>query len=178
MGHQPTIATKMKKGFSLIELLVVLVLISIFTTFVGVNVAGSLSNMGLKTASRKVAASLRYARSRAVTEGTPYVALLDLNENRVTIRPELSSSGRENDFEASALEPAGNGIKRYALPENVTIKDTLAFDGSESDSRFFAVVFMPTGSSSGGTIFLENNRMHQSVIKIDFITGMVRLETS
>lgn len=168
----------MKKGFSLIELLVVLVLISVFTAFVGVNVAGSLGNMGLKTASRKVAASLRYARSRAITESTPYVALLDFNQSRVTIKPEMNSSGSENDFAPPALEPVEIGKKSYTLPENVIFKDALLFDGSESDSRFFAIVFMPTGCSSGGTIFLENNNSHQSVIKIDFITGMVRLETS
>ena len=86
----------MKKGFSLIELLVVLVLISLFSAFVGVNVGGSLGNMGLKTATKKVAASLRYARSRAITESVPYVALLDLNQNRVTIKPDLTSSGRKN----------------------------------------------------------------------------------
>ena len=168
----------MKKGFSLIELLVVLVLISVFTAFVGVNVAGSLGNVGLKTASKKVAASLRYARSRAITESVPYVALLDLNENRVTIKPGLISSDSEEEADNSASSPMESGAKRYDLPEDVKFKDALAFDGSESDSRFFAIVFMPTGCSSGGTIFLENNRMHQSVIKIDFITGIVRLETS
>ena len=166
----------MKRGFSLIELLVVLVLISVFTAFVGVNVAGSLGNMEFKTASKKVAASLRYARSRAITESTPYVALFDLNQNQVTVKPELNSADGENNLEPSALEPAGNGIKRYTLPENVIFKNALAFDGSESDSRFFAVAFMPTGCSSGGTVFLENDRRHQSVIKINFITGMVRVE--
>ena len=168
----------MKKGFSLIELLVVLVLISVFTAFVGVNVAGSLGNVGLKTASKKVAASLRYARSRAITESVPYVALLDLNRNRLTIKPDLTSSGGEKEADDSASNPIESGAKRYDLPEDVKFKDALAFDGSESDSRFFAIVFMPTGCSSGGTIFMENNRMHQSVIKIDFITGIVRLETS
>jgi general secretion pathway protein H len=166
----------MKKGFSLIELLVVLVLISVFSAFVGINVAGSLGNMELKTASKKVAASLRYARSRAITESVPYVALLDLNRNRVTIKPDLASSAGDKEDPSSKL--MDGGVKHYDLPEDVKFKNTLAFDGSESDSRFFAVVFMPNGCSSGGTIFLENKRERQSVVKIDFVTGSVRVEIS
>jgi general secretion pathway protein H len=168
----------MKKGFSLIELLVVLVLISVFSAFVGVNVAGSLGNMGLRTASKKVAASLRYARSRAITESIPYVALLDLNQNRMTVKPDVISSGIEKQADNSPSKLMENGAKRYDLPEDVKFKDVLAFDGSESDSRFFAVVFMPNGCSSGGTILLENNRERGSTVKIDFVTGTVRVDMS
>ncbi len=168
----------MKKGFSLIELLVVLVLISVFSAFVGVNVAGSLGNMGLKTASKKVAASLRYARSRAITESIPYVALLDLNQNRMTIKPDVMSPGSEKNAGDSTSNQKVSDQKRYYLPEDVKFKNALAFDGTESDSRFFAVVFMPNGCSSGGTILLENNRERGSAVKIDFVTGTVRVEIS
>ncbi len=167
----------MKKGFSLIELLVVLVLISVFSAFVGVNVGGSLGNMGLKTASKKVAASLRYARSRAITESVPYVALLDLNQNRLTVKPDLISSVSEKEVDNSTSRKK-SGVKRYDLPEGVKFKNALTFEGAESDSRFFAVVFMPNGCSSGGTILLENNREHGSAVKIDFVTGTVRVDMS
>ncbi len=168
----------MQKGFSLIELLVVLVLISVFSAFVGVNVAGSLGNMGLKTASKKVAASLRYARSCAITESIPYVALLDLNQNRMTIKPEWVSSGGEKEAGDAGSNLKETGAKHFDLPEDVKFKNALTFDGAESDSRFFAVVFMPNGCSSGGTIYLENNRGRGSTVKIDFITGTVRVEMS
>ncbi len=166
----------MKKGFSLIELLVVLVIISVFSAFVVPKVAGTLSNVALKTASKRVAASLRYARSRAITESVPYVALLDLNQNRMTIKSDINSTDKED--ETAPLKPGENRIKRYTLPGDVKFKDARAFDGSESDSRFFAVVFMPSGCSSGGTVLLENNRKHEFAIKIDFITGTVRVEAS
>ena len=159
-------------------MLVVLVLISVFSAFVGVNVAGSLGNMGLKTASKKVAASLRYARSRAITESIPYVALLDLNQNRMTIKPDLVSSGSEKKSGDSAPNMKKSGVKHYDLPEGVKFKNALTYDGAESDSRFFAVVFMPNGCSSGGTILLENNRERQSAVKIDFVTGTVRVKIS
>ena len=168
----------MKKGFSLIELLVVLVLISVFSAFVGVNVGGSLSNMGLKTASKKVAASLRYARSRAITESIPYVALLDLNQNRMTIKPDSASSGSEKETGDVSSKLTESGVKHFNLPEGVKFKNALTYDGAESDSRFFAIVFMPNGCSSGGTILLENNRERQSAVKIDFVTGTVRVEIS
>lgn len=168
----------MKKGFSLIELLVVLVIISIFTAFVGPKVAGTLTNMGLKTAAKKVAASLRYARSQAITESIPYVALLDLNENRLTVKPEEASSNEEGETEGKTLENTKAVTKVYVLPEGVRFEKAVAFDGEESDSRFFAVVFMPSGCSSGGTLLLENRRERRYTIKIDFITGMVGIEAA
>ena len=152
-------------------------LISVFSAFVGVNVAGSLGNMGLKTASKKVAASLRYARSRAITESVPYVALLDLNQNRVTIKPDLISSDSEKEA-GDSTNRKKSGVKRYDLPEDVKFKNALTFKGAESDSRFFAVVFMPNGCSSGGTILLENDRERGSTVKIDFVTGTVRVDMS
>jgi len=168
----------MKEGFSLIELLVVLVIISVFSAFVGPKLVVTLGNMGLNTTSKKVAASLRYARSRAITESISYVALLDLNQNRITIKPDVNSSNKDDDAVNARLNPDENGTKCYVLPEDVKFKNALAFDGSETDSRFFAVVFLPSGCSSGGTILLENSRKHQSTIKIDFVTGMVRVEAS
>ncbi len=178
LSSQSAKEKRMQKGFSLIELLVVLVLISVFSAFVGVNVAGSLGNTGLKTASKKVAASLRYARSRAVTESISYVALLDLNQNRVTIKPDSTSSGSEKQTGDVSSKLIESGVKHFDLPEGVKFKNALTYDGVESDSRFFAVVFMPNGCSSGGTILLENNRERQSVVKIDFVTGTVRVEIS
>jgi len=168
----------MKKGFSLIELLVVLVIISVFSTFVAVNVAGSLGNIALKTASKKVAASLRYARSRAIAESIPYVALVDLNQNRLTVKPDVSASETGDETDGLSPKTKRGGVKRFNLPEDVRFKKALAYDGSESDSRFFAVAFMPNGCSSGGTIFLENSRKRESTVKIDFVTGTVRVELS
>ena len=153
-------------------------LISVFSAFVGVNVAGSLGNMALKTASKKVATSLRYARSRAITESIPYVALLDLNQNRMTVQPDLDPSGSEKKTGDSGSNIKEAGAKHFDLPEDVKFKNALTFDGVESDSRFFAVVFMPNGCSSGGTIYLENNRERESTVKIDFISGTVRVEMS
>ena len=170
---------RLKKGFSLIELLVVLVIISVFSAFVGPRVVGSLGNMSLKTSSKKVAAALRYARSRAVTESIPYVALFDLNRNRMTVKPNGSFTLKEDESGEEAPVKKGAGrSKRYILPEGIIFKDAVAVNGDKSDSRFFAIVFMPSGCSSGGIILLENRRERRYGIKVDFITGMVRLEAS
>ena len=164
-----------KTGFSLIELLVVLVIISIFSALLGPRVGGTLVNMGLLTATKKVAASLRYARSRAITESMPYVAMLDLSENRLTIGPEEKAGEGDAKPDPEEIKP---DKKRYVLPSGVRFKDAVKFDGSASDSRFFAVVFMPSGCSSGGTLYLENRRKRECRIHIDFVTGTVRVETS
>ena len=40
---------------------------------------------------------MRYARSRAITESVPYVALIDLNQNRVTVKPDVASPDSDNE---------------------------------------------------------------------------------
>ena len=177
-NNHPVNGVRLKKGFSLIELLVVLVIISIFSAFVGPRVVGTLGNMSLKTSSKKVAAALRYARSRAVTESIPYVALLDLNRNRLTVKPNGNFSPKKDGSGEAPLKEDKGRSKRYILPEGIIFKDAVAINGDKSDSRFFAIVFMPSGCSSGGVILLENRRERRYGIKVDFITGMVSLEAS
>ena len=55
------------------------------STLVVPKLVGPLGNLNLKTASQKISASLRYARSQAASEKTTYVALFDFDKNRLVI---------------------------------------------------------------------------------------------
>jgi general secretion pathway protein H len=73
------------RGFTLLELIVVLVIISLMSALVVPKLAGPMSNLDLKTASQKISASLRYARSRAASEKTTYAAVFDFDKNRLVV---------------------------------------------------------------------------------------------
>ena len=80
-----------RRGFTLLELIVVLVIISLMTALVAPRLTGPMNNLDLKTAGQKIVASLRYARSQAASEKTTYVALFDFDDNRlVIINPPLT----------------------------------------------------------------------------------------
>lgn len=160
-------------GFTLIELLVVLVIISIMAAFVGPRIAGSMSNMNLKTASKKIAASLRYARSQAVSESRTYVALFDLDKNRVTISADQTAQEEEEKDDGGG-DRDSRQTKRYELPKDVRLDKAILGEG-EIDSGLFRIIFLSNGGSSGGELFLSNDRGNRYGVKVDFITGTVRL---
>jgi general secretion pathway protein H len=162
-----------KKGFTLIELLVVLVIISMMAAFVGPRIAGSMSNMNLKTASKKIAASLRYARSQAVSESRTYVALFDLDKNRMVIRGDQTAQEEEEKDDGGG-DRDSRQTKRYELPKDVRL-DKAILGEVEIDSGLFKIIFFSNGGSSGGELVLSNDRRNRYEVKVDFITGTVRL---
>jgi len=178
----------MRKGFTLLELLVVLVIISIMAAFVGPRVAGSMSTLTLKTAAKKVAASLRYARSQATSESRPYFVLFDPDKGRLMIKAgrQVVSGDKEKeavedvqgDGKSEELSEDGSSHERakvYALPEGVKF-DKVVSDNNEASPGAFSIVFFPSGGSSGGEVLLENDRGRQYSIIVDFVVGTVRLE--
>ena len=177
----------MRKGFTLLELLIVLVIISIAAAFVGPQVAGSMSTLTLKTAAKKVASSLRYARSQATSESRPYFVLFDLDKGRLIIKSGQTASKEDKEKETAegeqdtgasagmADEAVKERFKVYALPEGVRF-DKVVSDKNEDTSDVFQIVFFPNGGSSGGEVLLENDRGRRYNISVDFVVGTVRLE--
>jgi len=176
----------MRKGFTLLELLIVLVIISIMAAFVGPRIAGSMSNLTLKTAAKKVASSLRYARSQATSESRPYFVLFDTDKGRLTIKSGQTATKEDKEKEAAegeqdtgtsegmADEAVKERFKVYALPEGVRF-DKVVSDKNEDISDVFQIIFFPNGGSSGGEVLLENDRGRRYNIRVDFVSGTVRL---
>ncbi len=69
------------RGFSLIEMLAVIVLIAIILTAVSFSFSKSLSNARIQAASRDLVAALRYTRGQAIVKGTDQTLELDLEKN-------------------------------------------------------------------------------------------------
>jgi len=176
------------RGFTLLELLVVLVIIGLMSAFVVPKLAGPLGNLNLKTASQKISAALRYARSQAASEKTTYVALFDFDKNRlVVINPPIPPlpkgdfhiNNRET-LDRTLIEPPDNqkdrpgALKAYDLPDGVKLEKGVSREG-DFNSGFFRIFFFPSGGSSGGEITVANKRGRQYRIHVDFITGTVQL---
>lgn len=154
------------KAFTLLELLIVMVIISMVFAFVGPRLADSLTKLNSKTAAKKIAACLRYARSRAVSEKTRYVCEFDFEKNRLVIaKPRLGSP----EPQTPNPEPA----PAYNLPEGVRFKAAEG-DKIESDG-VFQIVFYPVGNSSGGEIIVSDEDERAFKIQADLITGTVQL---
>ena len=165
----------MKQGFTLLELLVVMVIIGFVSALVGPKLAGHGSNLNLATASKKISACLRYARSHAASEKRRYVATFDFNKNRLTIKiPQEKSEAQSGDFSDENAESAPV-FKPYDIPEGVKLEKAYSRDDEEVDSDIFEILFFPSGGSSGGLVVLTNDREKKETIYVDLFTGSVQL---
>jgi len=171
-GHPPE---RIPLGFTLLELLVVLVIVATLSTFVGPRLLGSMGGTQLRVASKKVATSLRYARTRAVSEGMLYVAMLDLEGGQIAIESRRPARGREEEASPEDGNAGEKKKKTFDLPQGIKLEKVVSGD-AEVDSGVSEVLFFPTGGSSGARIVLASERGQRRSVVVDFITGTVHVE--
>ncbi len=154
-------------GFTLLELIIVIIIIGLMSVLVVPVIGGSLSNMKLKTAAKKTASALRYCRNKAATQKTTYIAGIDFAVNIISVENKKKASEKPEETD----EP---DLKTYKLPEGVHMEKIVSGD-QEIDSGRFKITFFPNGSCSGGLITLAGTREKQYNINLDSITGIVTI---
>jgi general secretion pathway protein H len=139
-------------GFTLVELLVVLVIASLVLALVGTSISRSISGAEMRTASREVAASLRYTRTRAILTKSEKVFLVD-TEART-----YQAADRETE----------------TLPEGMNVELNTARSELTSETAG-GIRFFPDGGSTGGNVRLEaNGRVYQ--VNVAWLTGEASLQ--
>jgi len=152
--------------------LVVILIISLIWALVMPPVAASLPGAQLKSTARAVASSLRYARSKAVFESTPYIAIFDNTRKRLAVE------SVENPFEAAEMEDIRKLLDRshlanvYEFPADIEF-GVLNNNDADEYPEMFAIFFYPRGDSTGAKVFFKNLRRKQYTITVDSITGAV-----
>ncbi len=140
------------RGFTLIEILVVLVIGVILVSVVPSLLTRGVGGAELKASARGLAAALRYARSRAIARRTETLVVVDLKRRRYAV------SGRR---------PARR------LPHGIDVRlDTVRshrYSGQRGGFRFY-----PDGGATGGQITLASGALRY-VIDINWLTGRVAI---
>jgi general secretion pathway protein H len=161
------------RGFSLIELVIVLILLSLSVSLVTPAFSRFSKGIELKAAVKKVSGILRYYRSEAVQKGKVQQVLFDpdLREVRVqSLEPAEDQEGTEKREEKS-------WPKKYPLPEGIQMREVkIASPQYPADSP--AIEFYPNGGSNGGSVLLDRQDHKGYRIKVYFLTGMVEVEGS
>jgi general secretion pathway protein H len=182
MRHRP------QRGFTLIELILVLVIAGFIISLVAPAIS-STTGLHLKTAAKRVAAGLRYARSQAVTTGDVYRIAFDIDRNEMIIErmvegdPYGLQAGGARWWEENAEEEEGieessaqqNEKKNYRLPKGIAIASVVADDEEITEGEAL-LEFYPNGSCTGGDVFLMDDRERTYRVAMEFITGVVTIE--
>jgi type II secretion system protein H len=167
------------RGFTLIELVLVLVLLSLSVALVTPSLSRFSKRVELKTSAQKISGILRYFRSESIQKGKIHQVLFDagLREVRVRALEREEKEGEETEEEKGKREREEVILleKRYALPGGIQMKE-VKIPSTEYPSDLPAIEFYPTGGSNGGTILLEMEDQKGFRIKVHFLTGMVEIE--
>ena len=126
-------ALHLNKGFTLLELIVVLFIVVLGFSVVGINLSSGNDSTELKVAARDIVSALRFARGQALISHQETTVTLDLAENTYTV------SGRD---------------KVYPIPKAidvtvVTAQSELTGEGSGEYSFFCRRLFYRRQSYSG-----------------------------
>ena len=139
-------------GFTLLELLVVLVLMLVIAGVVMPQFSRSLSIFQLQKSTRQTAAVLNEARNKAITEAREVIFELDSEKRTYTW--------------TAAKRP-------YVWPEGIEIGFE-SMDGYLSIDSISEIVFHPDGSASGARLAVSTAENSYFIV-VDWITGQVNV---
>lgn len=143
-----------KKGFSLLELLVVLFIMGLSISLVAPAMMGGVDKLRLNTASRELSASLRYARSLAVSLGKKQAVNIDIDTGGYWLNDDMANM--------------------HYLPSDVHFR-SLTVQGQEVTVGKGAIVFYPNGNTSGGIVSITAGPNRSRQIRPRLITGIVEV---
>lgn len=151
------------RGFSLLELIIVILIMSLLAILVTPSLTRTISHMEVKSTAKKISAILRSCRNNAANKNRTYQVSLD-SESRV-----VSVSSAEEGEEKLTLE------ETYPLPKEIRMeKIDVGKTFFESSAPSFE--FYPNGGANGGTAVIRGGENQGFSIGVDFLTGSVKVE--
>ena len=148
-----------KKGVTLIELIVVMVIIGILAAFLAPNIGAWLPNLRLRSAARDIVSTMRTAQMKAVSTNMTYRVSFTQTPPSYVLQYENPPAGSGNWITEGASQAFPSGVSITAI--------TIA--GSNA-------VFNPNSTSSSGTVTLQNSKGTQRRLTLTPSTGRVTIQ--
>jgi prepilin-type N-terminal cleavage/methylation domain-containing protein len=146
-----------RKGVTLIELVVVLVIIAIGAVLLAPNIGAWLPNYRLRSATRDIASTMRTAQMKAVSNNLRYqVSFTEGTGDNGSYILQRDSGGFVNDGPSQTL------------PKGITLSN-VNFSGGNN------AIFNPNSTSSSGSLTLSNAKTQRRII-LTAATARVRIE--
>lgn len=150
-------------GFTLIELIAVVLIIAIIATAVAPNLDRVSPKYSVRAGAREIASTAESCRSQSVLTGETYSVVYDLDEQEYWILlPQKydPETGEPEDTEREPLLP-----KRY-LPRGVKLVGILTADNEEHSSDQVQLDFSPFGNTGSHIVLLRYGDEDKEGLKI------------
>jgi general secretion pathway protein H len=143
---------RLQRGFTLLEMIVVLLIIAMAATLLGTSIVGRLDSVKIATAARDLTAALRYTRSQAILKREEQFLEVDLEHKRY-------------------LAP---GRAPVTLPESLEMK-LLTASSEVSSDKVGRIRFFSDGGSTGGRVTLISDG-RQWKVNVSWLTGEIEFD--
>jgi len=149
-------------GFTLIELILVLVLMGLIAGLTLPFVVSTLDRIKLQSGVRQITSALQFTRSEAISRKTLFIFNVDINKNQYW----LTIPRKDETTQSKSLDETVKVIDYQRANETLT-------EGT------IKILFYPRGNSSGGTIRFKSveDKDEENIyaVTIDPITGKPKI---
>jgi general secretion pathway protein H len=151
-------------GFTLIELVLVLVLMGLIAGLTLPFVVSTLDRIKLQSEVRQIASAIQFTRSEAISRKTLFTFNVDIDNNKYWL----------------AIPKQEEVTQSKPIDETVQIMDYQRADETLTEGAF-EILFYPRGNSSGGAIRFKSiddkDEENVYVVTIDPITGKPKIKS-
>lgn len=192
------------KGFTLIEVMIVLALIAILSSIAMPSLRGFAASTRLKSTARAIRDMLNFARDMAITERAAHLVVFDLTTNRYWLAsnetfnladPSTPATASPSSSLPAQQPTADQGMTVLQQPpplrtnailgipqkpgHSVSLARMITNHNSQTlqiDTGVDYIYFSPTGSSEDTVLYIQDQRGKAMSITVENATGRVRLQ--
>ncbi len=167
-------ASSAPRGFPLIELLVVMVIIGIATAFVMPRLGSTLFSDQLKATARHLVGLVSEASQEAVRKQSVILLRIDMEHNRAWL---VETAGKRKAGEENGGDDGREG-QRLSVPDSVKIVDVSSLYGGKRSRGITDISFSKMGYVDKTFIHLHDNDGRSMTIMLSPFVGTIRVADS
>lgn len=163
-------ARRPSAGFTLIEITVVLVIVSLLLGTALTNMKGLVPSAATESAAQDVVGTLDFARTQAIARGYPYDVLFDLDEQRTTIRTPFDAEGSPTtDLDEREL------LRWTPFADGAVLVAVLDSTGVRRERGVWTITFHPAGESTDFFAYVSHQadeEAYMTTVRVLGLTGL------